>query len=55
MFNLRIRNAQSNNAHRTDPLDVSHLVDLRNVVKEYDTPAGKFRALDGIDLKVDKR
>ena len=28
-------------------------MDLRNVVKEYDTPAGKFRALDGVDLKVD--
>ena len=33
--------------------NASHLVDLRNVVKEYDTPAGKFRALAGVDLKVD--
>jgi putative ABC transport system ATP-binding protein len=36
---------------RTD--EATHLVDLRNVIKEYNTPAGTFRALDGIDLAVD--
>jgi putative ABC transport system ATP-binding protein len=28
------------------------LIDLRQVVKEYSTPAGAFRALDGVDLQV---
>lgn len=30
-----------------------HLIELRNVVKVYDTPAGKFHALKGINLCVD--
>ena len=30
-----------------------HLIDLRQVVKAYQTPAGSFLALKGIDLKVD--
>jgi putative ABC transport system ATP-binding protein len=30
-----------------------HLIELDNVVKEYDTAAGKFTALRGISLKVD--
>lgn len=30
-----------------------HLIDLRRVVKAYETPAGPFLALKGIDLKVD--
>jgi putative ABC transport system ATP-binding protein len=30
-----------------------HLIELSNVVKEYDTAAGKFIALKGISLKVD--
>jgi putative ABC transport system ATP-binding protein len=31
----------------------NHLIELRGVVKEFETAAGKFRALKGIDLKVD--
>lgn len=31
-----------------------HLIDLRGVVKDYKSEAGVFRALNGIDLKVDK-
>jgi len=31
----------------------THLVDLRDVVKAYDTPAGAFVALRGVDLEVD--
>ena len=31
-----------------------HLIDLRAVVKDYTTDAGPFRALDGIDLQVDR-
>ena len=30
-----------------------HLIELRNVVKEYKTGAGVFRALKGVNLKVD--
>lgn len=30
-----------------------HLIELINVVKEYDTPAGRFVALKGVDLRVD--
>lgn len=32
----------------------THLIDLRNVVKIYQTAAGPFSALKGINLKVDK-
>ena len=32
----------------------SHLIELHQVVKNYETAAGPFTALDGIDLKVDK-
>jgi putative ABC transport system ATP-binding protein len=31
----------------------SHLIELHNVEKQYETVAGPFMALDGIDLKVD--
>ncbi|MEZ4658799.1 MAG: ABC transporter ATP-binding protein [Caldilineaceae bacterium] len=31
----------------------AHLIDLQNVVKTFDTEAGKFTALKGIDLQVD--
>lgn len=31
-----------------------HLIDLRGVVKDYLTDAGAFRALDAIDLQVDR-
>jgi ABC-type lipoprotein export system ATPase subunit len=30
-----------------------HLIDLRQVVKAYETPAGPFMALNGVDLQVD--
>ncbi|MCS7055663.1 MAG: ABC transporter ATP-binding protein [Thermoflexales bacterium] len=30
-----------------------HLIELKRVVKVYDTPAGKFHALRGVDLRVD--
>jgi len=30
-----------------------HLIDLRQIVKAYDTPAGPFLALKGVDLQVD--
>ena len=32
----------------------SHLIDLRDVVKAYETPVGDFIALRGIDLQVDQ-
>ena len=33
---------------------VEHLIELQNVIKEYETPAGPFLALKGIDLTVDR-
>lgn len=32
----------------------THLIELRNVVKTYESAAGKFTALKGVDLQVDK-
>jgi putative ABC transport system ATP-binding protein len=32
----------------------SHLIDVRGVVKDYNTAAGTFRALKGVDLQVDR-
>jgi putative ABC transport system ATP-binding protein len=32
----------------------AHLVDLRSVIKDYETDAGPFRALAGVDLQVDR-
>jgi ABC-type polysaccharide/polyol phosphate transport system ATPase subunit len=32
-----------------------HLIELKNVVKVFETPAGKFYALRGISLRVDTR
>lgn len=34
--------------------DSPHLIELRNVVKEYETAAGKFIALTGVSLTVEK-
>jgi len=31
-----------------------HLIEMRGIVKAYDTPAGPFRALKGIDLTVER-
>lgn len=53
LHNLFRRNAQNQIDELPSAQPVSQLVDLRDVVKEYNTPAGKFRALDGIDLEVD--
>lgn len=41
---------------RTEAADaeIEYLIDLRDVVKEYITPAGPFPALKGIDLQVTK-
>jgi putative ABC transport system ATP-binding protein len=47
------RNAHDGNEGQWPTDGADHLVQLRNVVKEYNTPAGTFRALDGIDLNVD--
>jgi ABC-type lipoprotein export system ATPase subunit len=39
-------------ARDTHPLSHSELIQLRRVVKTFDTPAGKFAALRGVDLRV---
>ena len=36
------------------PFTSKHLIDLNNVVKIYETPAGQFPALKGIDLQIDR-
>lgn len=48
------------NSKTSDPAENSkykhgntHLIDLRNVVKDYESEAGAFRALNGVDLMVD--
>jgi putative ABC transport system ATP-binding protein len=41
-----------NDGSPPDPRSNGSLIDLRHVVKTYDTPAGRFEALRGIDLKV---
>ena len=41
-------------AHDVPDPSSHHLIDLRAVVKDYTTDAGPFRALDGIDLQVDR-
>ena len=37
---------------QTNKQDEGFLIDLRNLVKIFKTPAGAFRALDGVDLEV---
>lgn len=32
----------------------SHLIELRNIIKTYETAAGKFTVLKGVDLQVDR-
>lgn len=36
------------------PENNNHLIDLKNVVKAYETPVGDFVALRGVDLQVDQ-
>ena len=52
------RNGLAHNGHlSTDNgsrLTSSAIIDLRNVIKVYETPAGPFTALKGIDLAVDR-
>jgi putative ABC transport system ATP-binding protein len=53
MFRFKSGIAQNRNGNGIANQVTDHLVMLHDVVKEYNTPAGKFRALDGIDLTVD--
>ncbi len=48
MFGLKRNNSQKSNGYCGN----GHLVDLQRVVKTYQTTAGAFVALDGIDLRV---
>jgi putative ABC transport system ATP-binding protein len=41
----------ANGSHNHTP---THLIDLHQVIKAYNTPVGDFIALDGIDLKVNR-
>jgi putative ABC transport system ATP-binding protein len=48
------RNTRATRAASTScPNDTTHLIDLRRVVKTYQSAAGTFTALKGIDLQVD--
>jgi putative ABC transport system ATP-binding protein len=52
---MDIRMSQSTSTHpiaRDQGQDNHHLIELRNVVKYYKTPAGDFPALKGINLQV---
>jgi putative ABC transport system ATP-binding protein len=48
MFGLKRNNSQKTNG----TCENGHLVDLQQVVKTYQTTAGAFVALDGVDLRV---
>ena len=51
----RPRNGTNGSGGADGPAPASeHLIDLRAVVKDYVTDAGPFRALDGVDLQVDR-
>jgi putative ABC transport system ATP-binding protein len=45
--------SQSLNGSHTPDVEPEHLIDLRQVVKVYETPAGRFTALKNVDLQVD--
>ncbi len=53
MFGKWFRRKTAINGGR-GPYTSPHLIDIHNVVKEYETAAGTFRALKGVDLVVDK-
>jgi len=48
------RNRSITSQNGSGPNGSEHLIELRQVVKDYETAAGTFRALKGIDLQVDK-
>ena len=54
MFKFFGRNSGEQPAHTISPLASREtpVIDLRNVVKNYETTAGTFSALKGVDLKV---
>ena len=45
-------NQKGSSNGRTLAAPNDYLIDMRGVVKEFQTPAGTFRALKGVDLKV---
>ena len=51
MFGLRRRETKSTKMDYSD--EDNHLVDLAQVVKIYESAAGRFTALNGVDLKLD--
>ena len=48
------RHAQAANGVYPEAATGNAIIDLRNVIKVYETPAGPFTALKGIDLAVDR-
>ena len=52
MFGLPFKKNNKRGDGQTDGVSAA-LIDLRNVVKRYATPAGEFQALKGIDLRID--
>jgi putative ABC transport system ATP-binding protein len=51
MFGLKRKTATPGNGHHSE--EDRHLVDLAQVVKIYESAAGRFTALNGVDLKLD--
>ena len=50
---MRSRKQMAEESARRPDTVPGALIDLRDVVKEYETPAGTFVALKGVDLRVD--
>jgi putative ABC transport system ATP-binding protein len=53
MFNWFKRTKKSTNGNSRYKYGNDHLIELQQVVKQYDIAAGTFMALRGVDLKVD--
>jgi putative ABC transport system ATP-binding protein len=63
MFSLKLKRKNEVGANRSvvavvngrfDKLSANRLVDIRAVTKTYESAAGRFVALDGVDLQVDR-
>src|SRR5262245_26906505 len=51
---FRLRRATAYGSNGCDTADDAHLIQLRQVKKTYESAAGAFMALKGIDLEIDR-
>jgi putative ABC transport system ATP-binding protein len=56
MMKQFFRGNNKTNGHNAadSPSIPTHLIDLHQVIKSFNTPVGEFMALDGIDLQIDR-